>query len=91
MLPQPEPNVWLKEFADDALHFELLAWIEEPEDAAPIKSALNFAIYRECRARGLEMPHAQHDVHVKGPVTLQMSSVVPAARSPLPSGERSEP
>ncbi len=82
VLPDPAPDVWLVEFANDALYFELLVWIEEPEDAAPIKSALNYAIYRECRARGLEMPHAQHDVHVKGPVTLQLDGLearVPAA------------
>ena len=72
VLPTPAPTVWLSEFGSDALHFELLIWIEEPEDAAPIRSALNFAIYRECKARGLEMPHAQHDVHMKGPVTLRL-------------------
>lgn len=72
VLPTPGPDVWLVEFATDALYFELLVWIEEPEDAAPIKSALNYAIHRECQARGLEMPHAQHDVHVKGPLTLQL-------------------
>lgn len=81
VLTTPAPTVWLAEFGADALYFELLAWIEDPEDAAPIKSALNYAIYRECRARGLEMPHAQHDVHVKGPVQLRLDDGL-AARVP---------
>lgn len=72
VLKTPEPAVWLVEFGADALHFELLAWIEEPEDGPPIRSELNFGIYEACTARGLAMPHAQHDLHVKGPVAVRL-------------------
>ncbi|MEB3221952.1 MAG: mechanosensitive ion channel domain-containing protein [Candidatus Sericytochromatia bacterium] len=80
ILKAPEPTVWLVEFGADALHFELLAWIDEPEDGPPIRSELNYAIYRACTARGLTMPHAQHDLHVKGPVAVRLE--------PLPAKER---
>lgn len=88
VLPTPGPSVWLAEFGADALQFELLVWIEEPEDAAPIRSELNYAIYRECRARGLEMPHAQHDLYIKGPVAVKVDGLearVPEAAPQVPA------
>lgn len=83
VLATPEPTVWLVEFGADALYFELLAWINEPENAPPIRSELNYAIYESCTARGLTMPHAQHDLHVKGPVTVRVEA---PAGPPLAGG-----
>ena len=92
---EEDGRVWLSEFGSDALYFELLAWIEEPEDAAPIRSALNYAIHRECRARGLEMPHSQHDLYVKGPIQVQvgdgLATRVPKETMPLAGPPPSPP
>ncbi len=67
VLSFPEPQVWLADFGDNALHFRLLFWIDRPREAQPIRSALRFQIEREFRQRGIEIPFPQLDVHLRRP------------------------
>jgi small-conductance mechanosensitive channel len=72
VLATPEPAVWLNEFGDNALGFELLAWIADPVQAQAIRSDLNFAILRECTARSLELVFPQRDLHLRSAVPLRV-------------------
>jgi potassium efflux system protein len=65
VLSDPAPRVWFRGFGDSALNFELLVWINQPAESEPIKSALNFAIERELRNRGIEVPFPQRDLHIR--------------------------
>ena len=64
VLDNPSPRVWFKSFGDSSLNFELLVWIDEPENSDPIKSALHFRIEHEFRYRGIEIPFPQRDVNI---------------------------
>ncbi|HEY9709782.1 MAG TPA: cyclic nucleotide-binding domain-containing protein, partial [Oculatellaceae cyanobacterium] len=64
VLYNPSPRVWFKSFGDSSLNFELLVWIDEPENSDPIKSALHFRIEHEFRYRGIEIPFPQRDVNI---------------------------
>jgi potassium-dependent mechanosensitive channel len=65
VLSYPAPKVWLKDFGDDALKFELLVWIDKPQDVEVIKSALNFLIEQELRQRHIEIPVPQRDLKIR--------------------------
>ena len=65
VLSYPAPKVWLKDFGDSALKFELLVWIDKPQDVEVIKSALNFLIEQELRQRHIEIPVPQRDLKIR--------------------------
>ncbi|MDG2990818.1 mechanosensitive ion channel [Candidatus Synechococcus calcipolaris G9] len=65
VLTNPAPSVWFRKFGESAYEFDLLAWIDRPQDSEPIKSALNFLIEQELKHRGIQVPFPQLDLHVK--------------------------
>lgn len=69
VLDNPEPNVWLKEFGDDGVVFELMVWSATMVDRkGRLISQLNYAIYERFNAEGIEFPFPQRDLHIKGGV-----------------------
>lgn len=67
VLAEPAPRVWLTEFGDSALNFELLAWLSEPYQRRQRISELNFAIEAAFRSAGIQIPFPQRDVYIKSP------------------------
>ena len=65
VLREPSPKVWFVDFGDSSLNFELLVWIDDPIETAPIRSALNYAIAAELALRKVEIPFPQTDLHIK--------------------------
>lgn len=65
VLTNPAPSVWFRKFGNNAYEFDLLVWIDRPQDSEPIKSALNFLIEQELRARSIQVPFPQLDLHIK--------------------------
>jgi small-conductance mechanosensitive channel/CRP-like cAMP-binding protein len=61
----PPPKVWFRAFGESSLDFELLVWIDRPEETEPIRSSLNFLIERELQHRQIEIPYPQRDVHIR--------------------------
>lgn len=69
VLDTPEPNVWLKEFGDDGVVFELKVWSATLVDRkGRLISQLNYAIYERFNAEGISFPFPQRDLHIKGGV-----------------------
>jgi small-conductance mechanosensitive channel len=69
VLKSPEPTVWLKEFGDDGVAFELMVWSATLVDRkGRLISQLNYAIYERFNAEGIEFPFPQRDLHIKGGV-----------------------
>jgi small-conductance mechanosensitive channel len=66
VLEQPQPAVRLMEFGDSGLHFELRVWTTALlHRKGTLVSALNLAILEKFRARGVEIPFPQRDLHVR--------------------------
>ncbi len=65
VLLSPPPSVWFRGFGNSAYMFELLVWINRPQDSEPIKSALNFLIEQELRQRDIEIPFPQLDLRLR--------------------------
>ncbi len=64
ILPQPESVVVFEEFADSALIFRLLYWVDVA-DRMDVKSKINFAIHSRFKDKGISIPFPQRDVHIK--------------------------
>ena len=58
--------MWLTEFGDSAIQFELLIWIEDPEDGlGSLRSDLLKSIWEKFKADGVEIPFPQSDIRIK--------------------------
>lgn len=65
-LQDPAPNVFLKQFGDNSIDFELVVWSAEMSyRPARFKSDLNFAIEKKFREAGIEIPFPQRDVYIR--------------------------
>jgi small-conductance mechanosensitive channel len=65
VLKDPAPTVWLSEFGDCALKFNLLVWTHEYSDQIGIlKSLLNFGILKTFTEEKIQMPYPRRDIYV---------------------------
>ena len=67
VIDDPEPKVYLREFADNGINLELKVWITDPEEGQlSLRSDINLDIWREFQRRGVEIPYPQRDVRIVG-------------------------
>jgi len=72
VLPEPPPSVLFHEFGESALNFELLCWTSKMlHRPGAFRSELNFAIHAALRARGIEIPFPQRDLHIRSAEGLE--------------------
>ncbi len=65
-LAEPPPTVFFSSFGDSAYNFELVVWSAEMSTRPRVfTSDLNFAIEREFRKAGIEIPFPQRDVNIR--------------------------
>ncbi len=68
VLKDPAPGARLAKFGADGLEFQLLFWIEDPENGQlNVRSDINMAILKALRAAGIDIPWPQRVVHLKPP------------------------
>jgi small-conductance mechanosensitive channel len=68
-LEEPAPSVFLDKFGDSSINFELVVWSREMSyRPRRYRSDLNFAIERQLRAAGIEIPNPQRDLHIRSGV-----------------------
>lgn len=60
----PKPVVLFKDFGDSALMFQLRVWTHV-DNGLTVETAIRFAIDREFREKGIEIPFPQRDVHIR--------------------------
>jgi small-conductance mechanosensitive channel len=69
VLNDPAPSVFLKEFGESSINFELVVWSAEMSHRpSRFKSDLNFAIEEKLREAGIEIPFPQRDLHIRSGV-----------------------
>lgn len=65
VLKTPEPKALLERFGQSSLDFTLDFSVEDAERSSQVQSELRIAILNEFRAHGIEVPYAQHDIHLR--------------------------
>ncbi|MDA0196789.1 MAG: mechanosensitive ion channel [Bacteroidetes bacterium] len=66
VLKTPGPDVLFEEFGDSSLNFTLQVWTQKYSDKPRrLISELNFAIFEKFKAKGIEIPFPQRDLHIK--------------------------
>ncbi|MFN2622115.1 MAG: mechanosensitive ion channel family protein [Chthoniobacterales bacterium] len=66
VLTEPGPSVFLKQFGESSIDFELVVWSAEMSHRpSRFKSDLNFAIEEKLREAGIEIPFPQRDLHIR--------------------------
>ncbi|NNE41572.1 MAG: mechanosensitive ion channel [Marinicaulis sp.] len=66
-----EPQVWLVEFGDSSLNYELVVWLTDDAVRRPgaVNAAYNWEIETALAKYGIEIPFPQRDVHIIPPET----------------------
>lgn len=63
----PDPQVWLVEFGNSSVNFELVAWVDlsVPVPYETSRSALMWELDTTLKNNGIEIPFPQRDLHIK--------------------------
>jgi small-conductance mechanosensitive channel len=68
VLADPQPVVFLIEFADSGINLELGCWIADPENGTgALRSDINLAIWKNFRQHGITIPFPQREVRLLNP------------------------
>ena len=65
LMQHPPANVNFDNFGADGLEFSVSGVISDVSKAEAARSDLRFRILKAFRAAGIEMPYAQHDIHLR--------------------------
>jgi small-conductance mechanosensitive channel len=62
----PAPRIRFRQFGPSSLDFELLFWVDTPEDKGRSLDSLNTAVYKRLNEERIEIPYAKQDLYIKG-------------------------
>jgi len=72
-----EPSVWLVEFGDSSLNYELVVWLDPSAVKRParVKADYNWEIHSALAKYDLEIPFPQRDINIRQPaeITVRMA------------------
>ena len=74
VLPNPAPNVWFAEYADSAIVFYLLCWVNIRQlwKINPVISDIYFKVWYEFHEAGIVIPFPQQDVWFKNNLKVEI-------------------
>jgi small-conductance mechanosensitive channel len=83
VLKDPQPEVYLEDFADNAILMVLVFWVElgPTLTGRRVDSDLRFMMEKRLAAAGISIPFPQRDVHVRVADPLPVRMAPPAAES----------
>ncbi|MDO8534350.1 MAG: DUF3772 domain-containing protein [Xanthobacteraceae bacterium] len=87
VLKTPAPRVLFVRFGDSALEFELRCVVDDVRQALNVKSDLHFAILRQFREAGIEIPYPQREVRVRDDSTENPIEIRKPSRNKPASGD----
>jgi len=91
-MPSRPVEVWLTDFGDSALVFQLLAWVSKAGVRRPerVRSTVLWELETQLRERGIVIPFPQRDLHLRSGFVREETAVPDAAPSspeaPSPQG-----
>ncbi|MCZ6870981.1 MAG: mechanosensitive ion channel family protein [Gammaproteobacteria bacterium] len=61
----PPHKVRMRGFGESSIDFNLLAWIDKPQDRGRISHELYMQVYKAFNEAGIEIPYAKRDLYIK--------------------------
>ena len=90
ILTHPKPVVWMLEFGDNSVNFEIRCWIKDPESGVGnFKAAVLKRVWDLFQEHDIEIPFPQRDIHVRtmpGKTALPIASES-AGEAKIPAAE----
>jgi len=75
ILSNPKPQCLVKSYGESQVDLELRVWIEDAEEGVSnIKSAIYLKVWDLYKEHDISFPYAQRDIHVRGPVKVEIES-----------------
>ncbi|GAB2623214.1 mechanosensitive ion channel domain-containing protein [Belliella aquatica] len=65
IMKNPPPKVFLQSFADSAVEFRVLFWVENFDLWIDIRNTVMRGIFKSFKENGIEIPFPQRDLHLK--------------------------
>ncbi len=66
VLNVPKTNVWMTEFGESSVNFEILAWIKDPQEGVGnVRSEVLNRLWDLFQEHGIEIPFPQRDINVR--------------------------
>ncbi len=66
VLSHPKPVVWMLEFGDSSVNFEIRCWINDPQSGVGnFRAAVLKRVWDLFKEHGVEIPFPQRDVHIR--------------------------
>lgn len=62
---EPKAEVFLIEFADSSINFQLAVWLDNPTLIKRVNSELHLMIWEAFEENNIEMPYPQRDLHIR--------------------------
>ena len=85
VLSSPQATVWLLQYGESSVDFELQVWIDDPEDGiGNVRSDLLKRVWRLFKENAVEIPFPQRDVNLRDNAALDKLIAAIAAR-PAPN------
>jgi small-conductance mechanosensitive channel len=82
VLKDPPSVCNLMAFGASALELELRIWINDPQNGVSnVKSDIYLCLLERLKAAGIEIPCAQHEIHVRAPVAVMVQERASAQKS----------
>ncbi|MCC2113130.1 MAG: mechanosensitive ion channel family protein, partial [Hyphomicrobiales bacterium] len=86
VLAYPEPRAYFLDFGASSLDFDLRCYLSNIDYALAVASDLRFAIFRELKEAGIEIPFPQRDIHIRN--VEEVGTLVAKARGSTPATKR---
>ncbi len=66
VLKDPAPRIWMTDFGDNAVNWEIRAWISDPEGGmGNIRGDVLMRVWNLFREHDIEIPVPQRDLYIK--------------------------
>ena len=75
ILSKPVPQVWLSDFGNSSLNFQLVVWIKKSAIKDQIVSDVNKITYNLFNDYKIEIPFPQRDLNIKNPEDLNFNRI----------------
>ena len=70
-MPSRKPEVWLVNYGDSSLDFQLLIWVTKAGVRRPerVRAAILWELETQLKEHGIEIPFPQRDLHLRSGFT----------------------